>query len=85
MIKKLRNQPYAPMWEQEEKKSIGNLVFAVYRVIPNYCQGFLGPEFSNRKNKIKLLTEYEDVTQKVLLSRESILRNAKQLQHARLS
>jgi hypothetical protein len=22
MIKKLRNQPYAPKWEQEEKKNI---------------------------------------------------------------
>jgi hypothetical protein len=36
-------------------------------------------------NKKKLLTKYENVTQKVLLPVESILQNAKQLQHARLS
>jgi hypothetical protein len=35
-------------------------------------------------NKIKLLTEYVSVTQKVLLLIESMLQNAKQLQHARL-
>jgi hypothetical protein len=38
-----------------------------------------------KNNKIKLLTEYENVTQKVLLFIESVLQNAKQLQHARLS
>jgi hypothetical protein len=38
--------------------------------------------FQTRNNKIKLLTEYESVTQKVLISLESILQNAKQLQHA---
>jgi hypothetical protein len=36
-------------------------------------------------NKIKLLREYENVTQKVVLSIESMLQTAKQLQHARLS
>jgi hypothetical protein len=36
-------------------------------------------------NKIKLLTEYESATQKILLLMESMLQNAKQLQHARLS
>jgi hypothetical protein len=41
--------------------------------------------FQIGNNKIKLLTEYETVTQKVLLLIESILQNAKQLQHARLS
>jgi hypothetical protein len=34
---------------------------------------------------MKLLTEYENVTQSVLLFLESLLYNAKQLQHARLS
>jgi hypothetical protein len=34
---------------------------------------------------MKLLTEHESVTQKVLLLIESELQNAKQLQHARLS
>jgi hypothetical protein len=41
--------------------------------------------FQTRNNKIKLLTEYESVTQKVLIPLKSILQNAKQLQHARLS
>jgi hypothetical protein len=41
--------------------------------------------FQAAKNKIKLLTEYENVTQKILSVIESILQNAKQLQHARLS
>jgi hypothetical protein len=41
--------------------------------------------FQTRKNKIKLLMEYESVTRKVLISLESILQNAKQLHHARLS
>jgi hypothetical protein len=36
-------------------------------------------------NKIKLLTEYESITQKVILLIESVLQNAKQLQHAHLS
>jgi hypothetical protein len=36
-------------------------------------------------NKIKLLTEYGNVTQNVLSLVESILKNAKQLQQARLS
>jgi hypothetical protein len=36
--------------------------------------------FQIRNNKIKLLTEYESVTQKVVISLESILQNAKQLQ-----
>jgi hypothetical protein len=33
--------------------------------------------FQTRNNKIKLLTEYESVTQKVLLPLESMLQNAK--------
>jgi hypothetical protein len=41
--------------------------------------------FKNEKKKIKLLTEYESVTKKVLLFIRSILENAKQLQHAPLS
>jgi hypothetical protein len=41
--------------------------------------------FQTGKNKIKLLTEYESVTQKVLFSVELILQNVKQLQHAHLS
>jgi hypothetical protein len=36
-------------------------------------------------NKIKLLMEYESVTQKVLLFIESMLQNAKKIQYARLS
>jgi hypothetical protein len=38
--------------------------------------------FQIENNKIKLLTEYENVTQEVLVLLESILLNAKQLQHA---
>jgi hypothetical protein len=41
--------------------------------------------FQTRNKKIKLLMEYESVTQKVLIPLESILQNAKQLQHERLS
>jgi hypothetical protein len=41
--------------------------------------------FQTRNNKIKLLTEYESLTQKVLLPVESILQNVKQLEHAHLS
>jgi hypothetical protein len=37
--------------------------------------------FQNGNKKIKLLMEYESVTQKVLLRLESILQNAKRLQH----
>jgi hypothetical protein len=33
-------------------------------------------------NKIKMVIQYETVTQKVLLPTESIAQNAKQLQHA---
>jgi hypothetical protein len=40
--------------------------------------------FQTRNNKIKLVTEYGSVTQKVLIPLESILQNAKQLQHAHL-
>jgi hypothetical protein len=36
--------------------------------------------FQTGKNKIKLLTEYESVTQKVLSPVEPILQNAQQLQ-----
>jgi hypothetical protein len=38
--------------------------------------------FQIGNNKIKLLAEYESVTQEVLLPVESILQNAKQLQRA---
>jgi hypothetical protein len=38
--------------------------------------------FETGNKKIKLLTEYKNVTQKVLLVIESILQNDKQLQHA---
>jgi hypothetical protein len=41
--------------------------------------------FQIENNKIKLLMENENVTQNVLLFIESMLQNAKQLQHARLS
>jgi hypothetical protein len=37
------------------------------------------------KSETKLLTEYESITQKVLLIIESKTQNAKQLQHERLS
>jgi hypothetical protein len=38
--------------------------------------------FQTGNDKIKLLKEYESVTQKVLLPIESILQDAKKLQHA---
>jgi hypothetical protein len=41
--------------------------------------------FQTGNNTIKLLTEYESTTQNILLLIESLLQNAKQLQHARLS
>jgi hypothetical protein len=41
--------------------------------------------FQIGSNKTKLLTEYESVTQNVLLFIEPMLQNAKQLQHALLS
>jgi hypothetical protein len=41
--------------------------------------------FQTGNNKIKLITEYESVTQKFLVPLESVLQNAKQVQHARLS
>jgi hypothetical protein len=41
--------------------------------------------FQTRKKKIEVLTEYESITQKVLLCIEYILQNVKALQHARLS
>jgi hypothetical protein len=67
-----------------------------YRIVPILyltCTGWfkiivgvsVGYHFQTRNNKVKLLTEYESVNQKVLISIESILQNAKQLQHARLS
>jgi hypothetical protein len=40
--------------------------------------------YQSGKQNIKLLTECENVTQKVLLLLESILQNAKQLQHTPL-
>jgi hypothetical protein len=56
-----------------------------YKVILNYCRGFRAYNFQVRNNKIKLLTEYENVTQKALLLLESIKQNAKQFQYALLS
>jgi hypothetical protein len=41
--------------------------------------------FQTGNNNIKLNTEYESVIQKALLRLESILQNATQLQHVRLS
>jgi hypothetical protein len=41
--------------------------------------------FQTGSNKIKMLEEYESVTQNVSLYIELILKNAKQLQHAGLS
>jgi hypothetical protein len=41
--------------------------------------------FQIKNNKIKLLMKYESVTQKGLVLTESILHNAKQLQHAHFS
>jgi hypothetical protein len=41
--------------------------------------------FKPEIKKVKLLTEYESVTEEVLLSIEAILQNAKQLLHARIS
>jgi hypothetical protein len=41
--------------------------------------------FQTRNKEIKLLTEYGNETQKVLLFMESMLQHAKQLQHACLS
>jgi hypothetical protein len=46
---------------------------------------FPWPNFQTGNKKIKLLTKYESVPQKVLLLIESILQNVKQLQHALLS
>jgi hypothetical protein len=36
------------------------------RVILNYCRAFRGYNFQTGSNKIKLITGYESVTQKVL-------------------
>jgi hypothetical protein len=41
--------------------------------------------FHSGNNKIKLLTEYESVTEKVLFPADSVLQNAKQLQHGAFS
>jgi hypothetical protein len=46
---------------------------------------FVANNIQTSENKIKLLTEYESVTQKVLLYIEPMLQNTKELQHARLS
>jgi hypothetical protein len=48
-----------------------------YRVILNYGVS-VAYNFQAGNNKIKLFTEYESVTQEVLLLMESILQNAKQ-------
>jgi hypothetical protein len=37
----------------------------IYRVILNYCRGFRGLNFQIGKKKVKLLTEYENVTKKM--------------------
>jgi hypothetical protein len=42
-------------------------MFGVYRVIPNYCLISVTHIFQAGKNKLKLLTEYENLTQNVLL------------------
>jgi hypothetical protein len=57
------------------------------RVILNYRRGVRYLWFSNqkKKNKINLLIEYKNIIRKVLSLMDSILQNAKQLQHARLS
>jgi hypothetical protein len=41
-----------------------------YRVIRNYCRGFVAYNFQIGRNKIKLLTDYEIVTQNALFSIE---------------
>jgi hypothetical protein len=43
-------------------------------VILNYCKGFVAYNIQTGNNKVKLRTEYESV--------ESILQNAKELQHS---
>jgi hypothetical protein len=49
-------------------------------VILNYCRGFRGLQFSTRgKNKTKLLTEYERVTQKITALKNKV--EGKQNQH----
>jgi dynactin complex subunit len=50
-----------------------------YRVILNFVGVSVAYNFQTRNNKIKLLTEYESVTQKSLIPLESILQNTKQL------
>jgi hypothetical protein len=54
-------------------------------MILNYCHGSRGPYFRTGNNKMELLMEYENVTQKLLLLIQSILHTAKYLQHALLS
>jgi hypothetical protein len=39
--------------------------------------------FKPENNKKKLLTKYENVTERILLREEPLLHNAKKLQHAR--
>jgi hypothetical protein len=38
-----------------------------YRMILNYCRSFLAQNIQTRKNKIKLLMQYESATQEALL------------------
>jgi hypothetical protein len=39
MIKKLRNQPYAPKWEQEEKRDVRSAILGHSTfVVPNFLQ-----------------------------------------------
>jgi hypothetical protein len=53
---------------------------------PKLLSGFPWPiNFQTENNKIKLVMEYENVPQKVLLLIESMLQDAKQLQRALLS
>jgi hypothetical protein len=53
-----------------------------YIVILNYCLHFCNFQVGN--NRIKLLMEYESITQKLLLPIQLILQNAKQVQPAHL-
>jgi hypothetical protein len=61
-------------------------IYLLYRMILDYCFGVsVTYTFQTENNKIKLLTEYENVTQEVLLPIELMLQISKQFQHARIS
>jgi hypothetical protein len=57
----------------------------MYTVMLNYFRRFRAYNFQAENNEVKLLKEYESVTQKVVKPIELILQTAKQLQRARLS